>query len=67
MWAKLHKGNIVPGGHLPGILHEEANRTAVPFRSGHIFFESASGEMNGSIINLKASNRECPVKIHDFV
>lgn len=67
MWTKLHEGDIIPGGYLPGILHEEANCTAVPIWSWHIFFESAPGEVNGPIINLKASNWECPVEIQDFV
>lgn len=67
MWTKLHEGDIIPGGYLPGILHEEANSTGIPIWSWHIFFESASGEMNRSVINLKASNWKCPVETQDFV
>lgn len=66
LWTKLHKGNIIPGCGLPGILHEEANCTAVPVWSWHILFESAPCEMNRPIINLKASNWECPIKIQDM-
>lgn len=67
MWTKLHKGEVISGGYLPGILHEEANGTGIPIWSWHIFFESAPGEMNGPIVNLKASNRECPVGKQEFV
>lgn len=67
MWTKLHEGDIIPGGYLPGILHKEADSAGVPVWSWHIFFESAPGKMNWPIINLKASNWECPVKIQDFV
>lgn len=62
MWPELHQGNVIPGGYLPGILHKEANCTTVSIGSRHVFFESASGEMNGSIVNLKASYWESPVK-----
>lgn len=66
IWTKLHKGDVIPGGYLPGILHEEANSTGIPIWSWHIFFESAPGKMNGPIINLKSSNWECPVEIQDY-
>lgn len=65
MWTKFHKGNVIPGGHLPRILHEEANSTGIPIWSRNVFFESASSKMNGPIINLEASNWKCPVEIQD--
>lgn len=59
--AKLHEGEVVPGGYLPGILQEKADGTAVPVCHGHVLFECAPGDMDGPIVNLKASNRERPV------
>lgn len=67
MWAKLHQGDVISGGYLPGILHEEADSTGVSIWSWHIFFECAPGKMNGPVINLKASNWEGPVEIQGFV
>lgn len=66
LWTKLHKGNIIPGRCLPGILHEEANGTGVPVWSWHVLLERALCEMNGPIVNLKTSNWECPSKIQDI-
>lgn len=67
MWTKLHEGQVISGGYLPGILHEEANSTGIPVCSWHIFFESAPGEVNGPIIDLKASDRERPVEKQELV
>lgn len=55
-------GQVVAGRELPGVLQVEAHRAGEALHRRDVISESALGEPNRTIVDLEATDRECPWK-----